>query len=127
MNTINALHRIATPPMNDPQIEILENKVFNLAIEGDEEAARRYADLYLCRLHWEGTRSAQHRQDFVDQAQRAHGWLARHSQADTTRGFPKWLASVVLTFLGRSFKKRGSRGTLSEGIWPWSPRRGFRL
>jgi len=62
--------------MTDTQIEIIENKLLNLGIEGDEEAARQYADFYLSRLNWERTRSAETRQDFVDQAQDSQAWLA---------------------------------------------------
>jgi hypothetical protein len=32
---------------------------------GDTEATQQYADLYLSRLNWERTRSAEHRQDFL--------------------------------------------------------------
>jgi len=79
MKTVNSLCRIATPPMTAAQIGIIQDKLLNLGIEGDEEAAQQYADLYLCRLNWEGTRSAQNRQDFVDHAQDAQAWLAVNS------------------------------------------------
>jgi len=62
--------------MTDTQIEIIENKLLDLAIGGDREATWQYADLYLCRLNWERTRSAETRQDFVDQAQDSQAWLA---------------------------------------------------
>ena len=43
MKTIDALidffDRLATPRMTDMQIEIIEKKLLNLAIEGDREAA----------------------------------------------------------------------------------------
>jgi hypothetical protein len=73
---IDFLDRVATPRMTDTQIEIIENKLLDLAIEG-EEAARRYADLYRSRLNWEETRSAEQRQNLVDQAQDAQAWLSR--------------------------------------------------
>ena len=72
---IDFLDRVATPRMTDTQIEIIENKLLDLAIEG-EEAARRHADLYRSRLNWEETRSAEQRQNLVDQAQDAQAWLA---------------------------------------------------
>ena len=65
--------------MTDTQIEIIQDKLLNLGIEGHEEAARRYANLYRSCLNWEGTRSAGNRQDFVDQAQDAQAWLAINS------------------------------------------------
>jgi len=73
---IDFLDRISTPRMTEMQIEIIENKLLDLAIEG-EEAARRHADLYRSRLNWEETRSAEQRQNLVDQAQDAQAWLAR--------------------------------------------------
>jgi len=79
MKTINYLYTVATLPMTDTQIDSIENKLLNLGIEGDEEAARRYANLYLSRLNSEGTRSTGNRQDFVDQAQDAQAWLAINS------------------------------------------------
>ena len=63
------------------QIGIIQDKLLNLGIEGDEEAAQQYADLYLCRLNWEGTRSAEQRQNLVDQAQDAQAWLAQRCVA----------------------------------------------
>ena len=77
---IDFLDRVATPRMTDTQIEIIENKLLDLAIEG-EEAARRYADLYRSRLKWEETRSAEQRQNLVDQAQDAQPWLSRMTLA----------------------------------------------
>ena len=61
--------------MTDTQTEFIENKLLDLAIDGDREATQQYADLYLSRLNWERTRSAEHRQNLVDQAQRAHAWV----------------------------------------------------
>jgi hypothetical protein len=89
MKTIDTLidffDRLATPrivqnflprkKMTDTQIEIIENKLLDLTIEG-QEAARRYADLYRSRLNWEETRSAAHRQDFIHEAHDAQAWLA---------------------------------------------------
>ena len=72
---IDFLDRVATPRMTDTQIEIIENKLLDLSIEG-EEAARRHADLYRSRLNREETRSAEQRQNLVDQAQDAEAWLA---------------------------------------------------
>ena len=74
---IDSLYRVATAPITDRQLEIIEKKLLNLANEDDAEAARQYADLYLCRMKWERTRCAQDRQDFIDQAQDAQAWLAR--------------------------------------------------
>ena len=76
---IHFLDRLATPRMTDRQIEIVENKLLNLANDDDREAARRYSDLYLCRMKWERTRDAEDRQDFVNQAQEAKAWLAVNS------------------------------------------------
>ena len=80
MKTIDSLidfcDRVATRRMTDTQIEIIENKLLDLAIEG-EEAARRHADLYRSRLNWERTRSAEQRLNFIDQARNAQTWLAR--------------------------------------------------
>ena len=82
MKTIDSLidffDRLATPRMTDTQIEIIENKLLDLAIEG-QEAARRYSDLYRSRMNWEETRSAEEREGFVDQAQDAQAWLAANS------------------------------------------------
>ena len=64
--------------MTDTQIEIIENKLLDLEIEG-EEAARRHADLYRSRLNWEETRSPEQRQNLVDQAQDAQAWLEENS------------------------------------------------
>ena len=81
MKTIDSLieffDRIATPPITETKIEIIENKLLDLALEDDAEAARQYADLYLCRMKWERTRSAEDWQDFVNQAQDARAWLDR--------------------------------------------------
>jgi len=83
MKTIDSLidffDRLATPRMTDTQIEIIENKLLKLAIDGDKEATRHYTDLSLSRMNWERTRSAEERQDFVDQAQDAQAWLAVNS------------------------------------------------
>jgi len=62
--------------MTDTQIELIENQLLNLAIEGDRNATSQYAHLYLCRVNWEQTRSAKEWQGFVDQAQDAQAWLA---------------------------------------------------
>ena len=42
---IDFLDRMAAPPITETKIEIIENKLFDLAIVGDGEAARHYADL----------------------------------------------------------------------------------
>ena len=80
MKTIDSLidffDRLATPRMTDTQIEIIERKLLNLA-EVDGEAARHYADLYRSHLNWEGSRSAEQRQNLVDQARNAQAWLDR--------------------------------------------------
>ena len=65
--------------MTDTQTKFIENKLLDLAIDGDAEATQQYADLYLSRLDWERTRSAEHGRQFVDQAQDAQGWLAVNS------------------------------------------------
>ena len=75
MKRISYLDGVATGPTGDTEIEIIENKLLDLAIEGDEGAASQYTDLYLSRLNWEGTQSAEHRREFVDQAQDAQTWL----------------------------------------------------
>ena len=79
METIDSLNRIPTQPTRDMEIEIIETKLLNLAIDGDEEAARQYANMFLSRLNWERIHSAEHRQEFVDQAQNAQAWLAVNS------------------------------------------------
>jgi hypothetical protein len=76
METIDPLYRIATPPMRDIEVEMSEAKLVNLAIDGDGEAARQYANMFLSRLDWERIGSAEHQQQFVDQAQNAQAWLA---------------------------------------------------
>src|SRR5262249_55033753 len=73
---IDFFDRLATPRMTDTQIEIIEKKLLNLAIEGDREAARHYTDLSIARLSWERTLSPEHRLDFIDQAQDSQAWLA---------------------------------------------------
>jgi len=75
---IDFLDRVATPRMTDTQIEIIENKLLDLEIEG-EEAARRHTDLYRSRLNWEETRSPEQRQNLVDQAEDAQAWLEENS------------------------------------------------
>ena len=79
MKRISYLDRVATGTTRDTEIEIIANKLLDLAIEGDEGAAGQYTDLYLCRLNWEGTQSAEDRQEFVDQAHDAQTWLAVNS------------------------------------------------
>jgi len=79
METIDSLYGDATSLMTDTQTEFIENKLLDLAIGGDREATSQYADLYLSRLNWERTRSAEHRQGFLDQAQDAQAWLAANS------------------------------------------------
>ena len=88
MKTIDALidffDRVATPRMTDAQIEIIENKLLDLANDDDREAARRYTDLYLSRMKWERTRSAEDRHDFIHQAHDAQVWLASIPAETTT-------------------------------------------
>ena len=79
MKRISYLDGVATGTTKDTEIEIIENKLLDLEIEG-EEAARRHADLYRSRLNWEETRSVEHRQDFIDQAHDAQAWLAVDSR-----------------------------------------------
>ena len=81
MKTIDSLidffDRLATPRMTDAQIETVEKKLLNLAMVGDGEAARHYADLSLSHMRWERTRSAEHRHDFIHQVHDAKAWLTR--------------------------------------------------
>jgi hypothetical protein len=98
MKTIDSLidffDRLATPriahkflprkEITDTQIESIENKLLDLAIEG-QEAARRYVDLYRSRMNWEETGSAEHRQDFIDQAHDAQVWLGQFAFHFTCR------------------------------------------
>ena len=81
MKTIDSLidffDRLATPRMTDAQIETVEKNLLNLAIVGDGEAARHYADLSLSHMRWERTRSAEHRHDFIHQVHDAKAWLTR--------------------------------------------------
>ena len=79
MDTIDSLQGVATSPMTDMQIETIETKLLNLAIDGDTEATSQYADLYFSRLDWERTRSAELRRDFLDYAKGADAWLAVNS------------------------------------------------
>jgi hypothetical protein len=65
--------------MTDTKIETIEQKLSNLANDGDREAARHYTDLSLARLSWERTRCPEHRQNFIDEAQDAQVWLAVNS------------------------------------------------
>ena len=81
---IDSLYRVATAPMTDRQLEIIENKLLNLANDDDREAARRYTDLYLCRMKWERTRSLEDRHNFIHQAQDAQAWLASIPAETTT-------------------------------------------
>ena len=81
---IDFFDRLATPRMTDTQIELIEKKLHNLAIEGDREAARHYTDLSLSRMSWKRTRSPEHRHDFIHQAQDAQGWLSRSIPSETT-------------------------------------------
>jgi hypothetical protein len=74
---IDFFDRLTTPQMTDTQIEIVENKLLNLATEGDREASRHYTNLSLSRMRWERTRFAEHRHDFIDQVQDAQAWLSR--------------------------------------------------
>jgi len=39
--------------MNDKEIETIEDKLLDLALDGDREASKRFADLYLFRRSWE--------------------------------------------------------------------------
>ena len=66
-------------PSQPRDFEIIENKLLNLAIDGDTEATQQYDDLYLSRLDWERTRSAELRRDFLDHAGGADAWLAVNS------------------------------------------------
>jgi len=88
MKTIDSLidffDRLATLRMTDAQIEIIEKKLLDLANEGDREAARHYTDLSISRMSWERTRSAEHRQYFVDEAHDAQAWLSRSIPSETT-------------------------------------------
>jgi hypothetical protein len=79
MEASYSLYGPATSPTTETQIETIGNKLLNLAIDGDAEAACRYADLYLSRLDWERIQSAEHRRDLVDQAQDAQAWLVVNS------------------------------------------------
>ena len=79
MKMIDFFDRLATPHMTDTKIGIIEQKLSNLANDGDREAARHYTDLSRARLSWERTRSPEHRQDFVDEAQDAQVWLTVNS------------------------------------------------
>jgi len=87
MKTIDALidffDRVATPRMSDRQIEIVENKLLDLANDDDREAARHYTDLYLSRMKWERTLSPEDRHNFIHQAHDAQAWLASIT-AETT-------------------------------------------
>jgi hypothetical protein len=79
METIDSLYGAATSLMTDTQTEFIENKLLDLAIDGDREATSQYADLYLSRLDWERTRSVEHRQDFLNHTQDADAYLAVNS------------------------------------------------
>ena len=79
METIDFLNGVSTSLTTDTQIEAIEIKLLNLSIDGDGEAAQQYADLYLSRLDWERTRSAELRRSFLDHAHDADAWLAVNS------------------------------------------------
>ena len=66
-------------PSQPRDFEIIENKLLNLAIDGDTEATQQYDDLYLSRLDWERTQSAELRRDFLDHPGGADAWLAVNS------------------------------------------------
>ena len=61
--------------MGDEEIEVIENRLLDLAVQGDQEATRRYASLYLLRRTWERTRSIEHRQNLLHQMDDAQAWL----------------------------------------------------
>jgi len=61
--------------LNEQEIETIENKLLHFGLEGDREATRRYANLYLFGRTWERTRSAEHQQNFLDQVHDAQTWL----------------------------------------------------
>lgn len=65
--------------MSDKEIETIESTLLQLAVEGDREAVRRFADLYLFRRNWERGRSAESWRGFVRQAQDVQAWLIDHS------------------------------------------------
>ena len=69
MDTIatNPVTRRENNVMSDQEIQVIENKLLHLGLEGDREAARQYAPLYLLRRSWGRTGSAEHRQNFLDQ------------------------------------------------------------
>ena len=75
MKMIDFFDRLTTPHMTDTKIEIIEQKLSNLANDGDKEAARHYTDLSRARLTWERTRSPEHQQGVIDEAQDAQVWL----------------------------------------------------
>ena len=79
METIDSLNGVSTSLTTDTQIETIEIKLLNLSIDGDGEAAQQYADLYLSRLDWERTRSAELWRSFLDHAHDADAWLAVNS------------------------------------------------
>jgi len=61
--------------MSDEEIKTVENKLLDLALEGDRDAAQRHSDLYLFRRNWERARSAEDWRNFVCQAQDAQACL----------------------------------------------------
>src|SRR5215472_10515273 len=70
------------PAANPQKIDLTSGRggeavevLINLANDGDQQAARHYTDLSRARLSWERTRSPEHRQDFIDEAQDAQVWL----------------------------------------------------
>jgi len=62
--------------IGDREIETTENRLLHLALEGDREATRRYANLYLSGRTWERTLSVEHHRKFLDQVHDAQTWLA---------------------------------------------------
>ena len=75
MKMIDFFDRLTTPHMTDTKIEIIDQRLSNLANDGDKEAARHYTDLSRARLIWERTRSPEHQQGVIDEAQDAQVWL----------------------------------------------------
>jgi len=62
--------------MSDREIDAIADRLIDLALEGDKEAAERFADFHVVRRNWERGRSLEIWQDLVNQAQNTQAWLA---------------------------------------------------
>ena len=60
---------------NENEIETIADELMVLALDGDKEAARYFADLSLARRNWKRRGSKENWGDLIREAHRARGWL----------------------------------------------------